>query len=54
MQFLLMQFAREEGVALELPEDRRQDPLWSIIGMAEGTECDVSERHDAYLYSAAP
>ena len=54
MQFLLMQFAREEGVALELPEDRRQDPLWSIIGMAEGTESDVAERHDAYLYGAVP
>lgn len=52
MQFLLLRFAQEEGVALELPEDRRQDPLWGIVGMAEGTESDAAERHDDYLYGA--
>lgn len=53
MQFLLTQFAREEGiVSLDLPEDRRQDPLWNIVGMAEGTKSDVAERHDEYLYGA--
>jgi hypothetical protein len=52
MQFLLTRFAQEEGVPLELPEDRRQDPLWNIIGMAEGTEKDVAKRHDEYLYGA--
>jgi len=53
MQFLLTRFAREEGVvSLDLPEDRCQDPLWGIIGMAEGTKNDVAERHDEYLYGA--
>ena len=52
MQFLLSCFAQEEGVILELPDDRRQDSLWSMIGIAEGTENDTAKRHDEYLYGA--
>lgn len=52
MQFLLLRFAQEEGVAFEWPEDRRQDPLWDIVGMAKSTESDVAEQHDEYLYGA--
>jgi len=51
MQFLLAQLAQEEGIPLELP-DGGQDPLWDIVGMAEGEEPDVARRHDDYLYSA--
>jgi hypothetical protein len=52
MQFLLSCFAQDEGVILELPDDQRQDSLWSMIGMAEGTESDTAKRHDEYLYGA--
>jgi hypothetical protein len=54
MQFLLLRFAQEEGIALELPEDRRQYPLWGIVGMAEGTESDAAEWHDDYLTACKP
>ena len=41
MQFLLAQLAQEEGIPLDLP-DGRKDPLWDIVGMAEGEEPDIS------------
>lgn len=52
MQILLAQIAREEGVSLQELETRQQDPLWDIVGMAEGEESDVARRHDHYLYGA--
>lgn len=52
MQFLLAQLAQEEGIPLELPTGGQQDPLWNIVGMAEGEESDIARRHDDYLYGA--
>ena len=53
MQFLLVQLAKEEGISLQkIPQSQQQDPLWDIIGMADGEKADVARQHDKYLYSA--
>jgi non-ribosomal peptide synthetase component E (peptide arylation enzyme) len=51
MQFLLVQLAKEEGIPLQMPKVQQQDPLWDIIGMAEGEPKDIARQHDKYLYS---
>lgn len=35
MQFLLTQLAKEEGIPLQLPEERQQNPLWDIVNRVE-------------------
>jgi hypothetical protein len=38
--------------SLTRPSSRKQDALYHIIGMCEGTADNVSENHDHYLYGA--
>jgi non-ribosomal peptide synthetase component E (peptide arylation enzyme) len=51
MQFLLHQLAKEEEISLTMPKMQPQDPLWEIIGMAEGEPKDIARQHDKYLYN---
>ena len=51
MQFLLVQLAQEENIPLQMPKVPQQDPLWDIIGMAEGEPKNIARQHDKYLYS---
>lgn len=53
MQIILAQLAKEEGIPLQIAAVKQPDPLWEIIGIAEGDELDVARRHDDYLYGAA-
>ena len=52
MHFLLEQIAAKEGVSLETPPPKKDDPLWSIVGMAEGEDAKVARNHDSFLYGA--
>jgi len=51
MQVILAQLAKEDGVVLQATPSQ-QDPLFDIIGIAEGEDSDVARRHDDYLYGA--
>ncbi len=42
MQLLLTQLAKEEGIPLPVSKMPQSDPLWDIIGMAEGGETDLA------------
>lgn len=53
MQVILAQLAKEDGVSLQSDVINQQDPLFDIIGIAEGEETDVARRHDDYLYGAS-
>ena len=53
MQVILAQLAKEDGVSLQSAATNQQDPLFDIIGIAEGEETDVARRHDDYLYGAS-
>ncbi len=53
MQIILTQLAREDGIPLQTSAIKQQDPLWDIIGIAEGEDTDVARRHDDYLYGAS-
>ncbi len=53
MQILLANLAKEEGVTLQEKTTTQQDPLFDIIGIAEGEDSDVARRHDDYLYGAS-
>jgi len=53
MQVILTQLAKEGGVALQAAALNQQDPLFDIIGIAEGEDSDVARRHDDYLYGAS-
>lgn len=53
MQVILAQLAKEEGVSLQSATKNQQDPLFDIIGIAEGEESDVARRHDDYLYGVS-
>ncbi|EIC20858.1 hypothetical protein [Thiorhodovibrio frisius] len=53
MQVILTQLAKEDGVPLQAEPASQQDPLFDIIGIAEGEDSDVARRHDAYLYGAS-
>jgi hypothetical protein len=53
MQLILAQLAKEEGVSLQGVATNLQDPLFDIIGIAEGEETDVARHHDDYLYGAS-
>ena len=50
MQFLLAQLAKEEGIPLQLQTPSMSDPLWNIIGMAEGEDAAIAGNHDKHLY----
>ncbi len=50
MQHLLAQLAKEDGVLLDIKDAKSNDPLWGIVGMAEGEELPVARSHDEYLY----
>ena len=52
MQLILAQLAKEDGIPLQEATANQQDPLFDIIGIAEGEETDVARRHDDYLYGA--
>jgi hypothetical protein len=52
MQIILSQLAREQETPLRDSTSDQQDPLFDIIGMAEGEDADVGRRHDDYLYGA--
>jgi antitoxin component of RelBE/YafQ-DinJ toxin-antitoxin module len=53
MQIILAQLAKEEGIPLEVSTVKQQDPLFDVIGIAEGEAVDVARRHDDYLYGAS-
>lgn len=53
IQVILTQLAKEEGVSLQNATASQQDPLFDIIGIAEGEATDVARRHDDYLYGAS-
>jgi len=53
MQIILAQLAKEEGIHLQATPAKQQDPLFDIIGIAEGENDDVARRHDDYLYGAS-
>jgi non-ribosomal peptide synthetase component E (peptide arylation enzyme) len=53
MQIILAQLAKEEGIPLQATPAKRQDPLFDIIGIAEGENDDIARRHDDYLYGAS-
>lgn len=53
MQIILAQLAKEDGVPLQDALAKQQDPLFDIIGIAEGEDSDVARRHDDYLYGAS-
>ncbi len=53
MQVILTQLAKEDGIHLQAEPGNQQDPLFDIIGIAEGEDSDVARRHDAYLYGAS-
>jgi len=50
LQLILGQLSQEEQVILATEITEQQDTLWDIIGMAEGENTDVAQRHDKYLY----
>jgi len=53
MQVILAQLAKEDGIPLQTEPFNQQDPLFDIIGIAEGENSDVARRHDDYLYGAS-
>jgi hypothetical protein len=53
MQIILVQLAQEEGLPLQETTAERRDPLFDIIGIADGENSDVARRHDDYLYGAS-
>ena len=53
VQVILAQLAKEEGIPLQGAIANQQDPLFDIIGIAEGEDNDVARRHDDYLYGAS-
>ena len=42
--------AKEEDISLQMSKVPLKDPLWDIIGMAEGEPKDIARQHDKYLY----
>jgi hypothetical protein len=50
LQLILGQLSQEKQVILATEITEQQDTLWDIIGMAEGENTDVAQRHDKYLY----
>jgi hypothetical protein len=52
MHFILEQLTREESVSPQIRVDKEADPLWDIVGMAEGEDSKVARNHDKYLYGA--
>lgn len=53
MQVILEQLVKEDGIAPQAVASNQQDPLFGIIGIAEGEDDDVARRHDHYLYGAS-
>ncbi|KOR32094.1 hypothetical protein TI05_09450 [Achromatium sp. WMS3] len=53
MQVILAQLAKEEGIPLQEPTANQKDPLFDIIGIAEGEDTNVARQHDDYLYSVS-
>ena len=49
---LLAQLAKEDGVQLDVQYTKKEDSLWSIVGMAEGEDLPVARSHDQYLYGS--
>ncbi len=55
IQFILSKLAQEEvepSVSRRTEAAEEKDPLWEIIGMAEGVEGNIARNHDKYLYGA--
>lgn len=52
MQFILDQLTEEEENNLPIASLKQQDSLWNMIGMAEGENTNIAQRHDEYLYGA--
>lgn len=50
LQFLLAELAEKEGISLQVQIPKKDDPLWDIVGMAEGEDTTVARDHDKYLY----
>ncbi len=51
MQFILNQLTEEEENNLPISSSlKQQDSLWNMIGMAEGEDTNVAQRHNEYLY----
>ncbi len=50
MQFILDQLTEEEKNNLPVSSLKQQDSLWNMIGMAEGENTNIAQRHDKYLY----
>jgi hypothetical protein len=50
MQHLLFVLAKEEDIDLDAEVPKKQDALFTIIGIAAGEETDVAQNHDNYLY----
>jgi hypothetical protein len=50
MQFILEQLIEEYENNLPIFSLKQQDSLWNMIGMAEGENTNVAQRHDEYLY----
>jgi len=50
MQFILDQLTEEEENNLPISSLKQQDSLWNMIGMAEGENTNIAQRHDEYLY----
>jgi len=53
MQVILTQLSKENGIPSQAEPVDQQDPLFDIIGIAEGEDSDVARRHDAYLYGTS-
>lgn len=53
MQVILEQIVRENGEIQSKTPMHTPDPLFDIIGIADGEAADVARRHDQYLYGAS-
>ena len=55
IQFILSKLAQEEAapsVSRRTEAVEEKDPLWEIVGMADGEDGNVARNHDKYLYGA--
>lgn len=52
MQVILAQIVQEDGELQSKTTRHTLDPLFEIIGIADGEDADVARRHDQYLYGA--
>ncbi len=51
VQWLVSQVVGEHSLHLTTTvTNPKSDPLWDIVGMAEGEPVSVARHHDAYLY----